>query len=93
MITADEARRMCGAESKRIEIAMAMADAAIREAAGRGERAVIMRQREWCSYPASDEDKEVCLKCREAVAVIGFKVSEYYDEGGQFVDCGTRIEW
>ncbi len=94
MITADEARKLSGADDEDQERALDMADNFIRKAAGDGRREIIMRQSEWADCPGlSDKRRQLIRRCRQSMRDFGFEVEGYYDEGGQFFDSGTRIKW
>ena len=85
MLTAEEARLMAGETS---EEAVTRALVLVEHAAKLGKRCIEVRDKFFCSGDTN--------KYKEAMTIIsklGYKAEFFWDEGGQFVDMGTRISW
>lgn len=63
----------------------------IRQAAEKQKTSIILRGPQWdrAGYDNAPGWREACDILRRS----GFDVKFFYDDGGQFVDMGTRVSW
>lgn len=92
MITAEEARMMSRPDPAVVKSHLRFIEAAIkRDAPLKNE--TIIKTEPYCRWLYdSDRDPTASVVIDELV-LLGFTVSLYYTESGQFVDMGLRIKW
>lgn len=91
MITAHEARELSGPTVKQhLEIL----NKYIEDSAKQGNQFVIIRKEPYNLWMYSDKDfRGVAKDTVVHVQCLGYKVSQYYQDGNNFVDCGLKISW
>ena len=91
MITAHEAKELSGPSVKQH---LEVLNKYIEDAAKLGNSFVIVRKEPYATWMYSDKEfKGVAKDTVVHMQCLGYKISQYYNDGSQFADYGLKISW